>query len=305
MSSMMVSPEYLATAAVDVESIGSALRAANASAAAPITKVMAAGADEVSVAIAAFFAANAEQYQVLSAQAAAFHDRFVQAMSFGVGTYTAAEAANGAPLQTLSSNVLAVLNARTEALLGRPLIGDGANGTAPGEAGKPGGLLYGNGGDGAAATTTGMSGGAGGAAGLIGNGGAGGAGGKGAAGGRGGAGGWLYGSGGAGGAGGVGADTVGATTGGNGGVGGNGGLIGNGGDGGAGGNGDEGGGVTQDGGVGGAGGAGGRGGWLIGSGGSGGDGGYGGSASNSGGFTGSAAVGGAGGAGGRGGLLHG
>ncbi|ORW80788.1 hypothetical protein AWC22_17685 [Mycobacterium riyadhense] len=32
----------------------------------------------------------------------------------------------------------------------RPLIGNGADGTAPGQAGVPGGILYGNGGNGAA-----------------------------------------------------------------------------------------------------------------------------------------------------------
>ncbi|WP_411550947.1 PGRS repeat-containing protein, partial [Mycobacterium shinjukuense] len=68
---------------------------------------------------------------------------------------------------------------------GRPLIGNGADGTSPGQAGGPGGWLYGNGGNGAPGAG-GQPGGAGGAAGLIGNGGNGGAGGAGAAGGGGG-----------------------------------------------------------------------------------------------------------------------
>jgi DprA winged helix domain len=85
-------------------------------------------------------------------------------------------------------------NAPTQALLGRPIIGNGANGAAgTGQAGGAGGILWGNGGNGgsgAAGTATAPAGGggAGGAAGLFGNGGHGGAGGAGAAGAAGGAG---------------------------------------------------------------------------------------------------------------------
>ncbi|EUA85147.1 hypothetical protein I551_8388 [Mycobacterium ulcerans str. Harvey] len=46
--------------------------------------------------------------------------------------------------------MLDVLNAPAQALFGRPLIGDGAGG-APGQSGGDGGLLYGNGGNGATA----------------------------------------------------------------------------------------------------------------------------------------------------------
>jgi hypothetical protein len=142
-----------------------------------------------------------------------------------------------------------------QTLTGRPLVGNGADGTTnaqgAGTPGGPAGWLYGNGGDGGDSTATGVAGGAGGAAGLIGNGGAGGLGGWAAAGGAGGAGGWLYGDGGAGGAGGP----VGT-----GGDGGNALLFGNGGPGGTGGELAEGG-------------AGGRGGFLVGNGGSGGKGG--------------------------------
>ncbi|REN68493.1 PE family protein, partial [Mycobacterium tuberculosis] len=68
-------------------------------------------------------------------------------------------------------------------IVGRPLIGDGANG-GPGQPGGPGGLLYGNGGHGGAGAA-GQDRGAGNSAGLIGNGGAGGAGGNGGIGGAG------------------------------------------------------------------------------------------------------------------------
>ncbi|MBL7507602.1 PE family protein, partial [Escherichia coli] len=126
--------------------------------------------------------AHGQTYQVLSAQAAAFHSQFVQALSGGAQAYAAAEATNFGPLQPLFD----VINAPTQALLGRPLIGNGADGTAANPNGGAGGLLYGNGGNGFSQTTAGLTGGTGGSAGLIGNGGNGGAGGAGANGGAGG-----------------------------------------------------------------------------------------------------------------------
>ena len=228
MSLLVVAPELLVSAAADLESIGSALDAAHVAAAVPTTGLAAAGADEVSAAATALFAGYGQEYQALIAQASAFHQQFVQALSSGAGSYLAAEAANASPLQTYGQDdLLGVVNAPTELLLGRPLIGNGANGTAASPNGGAGGLLYGNGGTGYSETASGVAGGAGGAAGLIGNGGAGGAGGANAAGGAGGHGGWLFGGGGSGGQGGAG---------GAGGAGGNAVLFGNGGAGGAGGN---------------------------------------------------------------------
>jgi hypothetical protein len=59
----------------------------------------------------------------------------VQALAAGPGSYAATEAANASPLQQL----LNLLNAPTEALLKRPLIGNGANGDpGTGTAGGPG-----------------------------------------------------------------------------------------------------------------------------------------------------------------------
>ncbi|MGV7705393.1 PGRS repeat-containing protein, partial [Mycobacterium kansasii] len=80
-----------------------------------------------------------------------------------------AEAVNANPLQSVERELLGAINAPTNTLLGRPLIGDGAAGTAANPNGQSGGLLWGNGGNG----YNGL-GGNGGAAGLIGNGGAGG-----------------------------------------------------------------------------------------------------------------------------------
>ena len=99
-------------------------------AAVPTTGLVAAGADEVSAAVAALFAGYGQEFQALSVQASAFHQQFVQALSSGAGSYLAAEAANASPLQTVRDDLLAAVNAPTEALLGRPLIGNGAIGTA-------------------------------------------------------------------------------------------------------------------------------------------------------------------------------
>ncbi len=202
MSLLITSPATVAAAATHLAGIGSALSTANAAAAAPTTALSVAGADEVSVLIAALFEAYAQEYQALSAQALAFHDQFVQALNMGAVCYAAAETANATPLQalqTVQQNVLTVVNAPTQALLGRPIIGNGANGLPnTGQDGGPGGLLFGNGGNGGSGGVD-QAGGNGGAAGLIGNGGSGGVGGPGiagSAGGAGGAGGLLFGNGG-------------------------------------------------------------------------------------------------------------
>lgn len=214
MSFLVVVPEFLTSAAADVENIGSTLRAANAAAAASTTALAAAGADEVSAAVAALFARFGQEYQAVSAQASAFHQQFVQTLNSASGSYAAAEATIASQLQTAQHDLLGAVNAPTETLLGRPLIGDGAPGTATSPNGGAGGLLYGNGGNGYSATASGVGGGAGGSAGLIGM--------SGGAGGTGGAAG-LLGWGANGGAGGLG-DGVGVDRG-TGGAGGRGGLL--------------------------------------------------------------------------------
>ncbi|WP_141214042.1 PE family protein, partial [Mycobacterium marinum] len=202
---LVVAPEALSAAAANIAGIGSSLGAANAAAVTPTTTVLAAGTDEVSGAIATLFCGYARDYQNLSTQLADFHQQFLQALTGSANSYTAAEAANTNPLQALEQQLLAAINAPTQTLLGRPLIGNGANG-APGQNGADGGLLWGNGGTGGTGDATHPAGGNGGNAGLIGNGGAGGTGyspaaGTGAgggAGGIGGRGGFFFGDGGAG-----------------------------------------------------------------------------------------------------------
>ncbi len=154
MSFVIASPEALLAAATDLAAIRSTIRAANAAAAVPTTGALAPAADEVSAGIAALFGAQAQSYQAVSAQAAAFHDRFVQLLNAGGGSYASAEIANA------QQNLLNAVNAPTQTLLGRPLVGDGADG-ASGPVGQPGGdggILWGNGGNGGDSTSRGCRG---------------------------------------------------------------------------------------------------------------------------------------------------
>ncbi len=123
MSYLIAVPDLMAHATTELSSIGSALTAANAAAAVPTTGVLAAGADDVSAAVASLFAGHAQAYQSLGGQVAAFHQQFLEGLRGASGAYVAAEAANVWPLQDL----LGLINAPTQALLGRPLIGNGTN----------------------------------------------------------------------------------------------------------------------------------------------------------------------------------
>jgi len=73
----------MTSAAKDLASLGSTLNAASAAAATQTTGVVAAAEDEVSAAIASLFSGDAQAYQALSAQAGAFHDQLVQALTAG------------------------------------------------------------------------------------------------------------------------------------------------------------------------------------------------------------------------------
>src|SRR5262249_37914108 len=120
MTYVLVSPEIMGPVAASIEGVGAALASENAAAATLTTNVTSAAADEVSTAIAALFSQHGQGYQKLVAQAAAFHDQFVQTLTSAGDSYAAAEAANVSPLQTIEQDLLGVINAPTELLLGRP-----------------------------------------------------------------------------------------------------------------------------------------------------------------------------------------
>ncbi len=96
MSFVTTHPELLLLAAGDLQGIGAEMAAGSAAAAAPTTGVVPAAADEVSALTAAQFAAHAQMYQAVSAQAAAIHEMFVNTLGISAGSYAACEAANAA-----------------------------------------------------------------------------------------------------------------------------------------------------------------------------------------------------------------
>src|ERR1700722_6802099 len=162
MSFVVAAPDLFASAAADLAGVRSLVSEANAAWAGSTTTVTAAAGDEVSAAIASLFSAHGQQFQALSAQTAAFHAEFVQALHGAGNAYAAMEAGNASPLQAVQHDALAAVNTPTEALLGRPLIGNGTNGAAgTGQAGGDGGILWGNGGNGGSGAT-GQAGGCGG-----------------------------------------------------------------------------------------------------------------------------------------------
>ena len=63
MSYLVAAPDMLASVSTDLAGIGSSLSAANSAAMTPTTGVLAAGADEVSAAVASLFSSHAQQYQ--------------------------------------------------------------------------------------------------------------------------------------------------------------------------------------------------------------------------------------------------
>jgi triacylglycerol lipase len=92
MSYVIAGPELMTAAATDLAGIGSDLSAAHTAAASRTTAVLAAAEDEVSAAIAAVFSAHGQDFAALGAQAAAFHNQFIQALTVSVGSYTSTEA---------------------------------------------------------------------------------------------------------------------------------------------------------------------------------------------------------------------
>jgi len=94
MSYLTAHPDSMATAAADLEEIGSAIGAANSAAASRTTSLVAAARDEVSAATAALFNTYAAEYQAVVAQASSFHDHMVQLLAGSGLAYAETEIAN-------------------------------------------------------------------------------------------------------------------------------------------------------------------------------------------------------------------
>src|SRR6185437_2967581 len=116
MSHVIAAPEMVIAAADDLAGIGSTLGEATAAAAAPTTGIAAAGADDISAAIARVFGTYGQEFQSLGAHAEAFHQDFVNLLRSGAGAYLSTEVANAtataaavSPYQTLVTNTAANL----------------------------------------------------------------------------------------------------------------------------------------------------------------------------------------------------
>jgi hypothetical protein len=93
-SFVSIVPEILSTAADNLQSVGLRLQAQNTAAVVPTTGLIPPASDEVSALTAMQFAAHAQAYQAVSAQAAAIHQMFVTMLAAGADSYATTEAAN-------------------------------------------------------------------------------------------------------------------------------------------------------------------------------------------------------------------
>jgi PE family len=142
MSHVSATPQALADAAGNLAAIASTISKANTTAAAGTAGVKAPGGDSVSAFVSALFAVHAQAYQAAGAQAAYYHDLFVQTLRAGAGSYASAEAANASQLE----KVPGMVSAASQTFAGH-LIGHGANGaTGTGQHGGVGGPSPGSGG---------------------------------------------------------------------------------------------------------------------------------------------------------------
>lgn len=99
---MQIAPESLITASRDLGVIGSELDFAHLKAAPRTTNIVSAAGDEISAAIAGLFGSHAEEFEKVSAQAAAFHDQFTKTLTGSANAYASAEAASAAALSSVA-----------------------------------------------------------------------------------------------------------------------------------------------------------------------------------------------------------
>ena len=118
MSYLISAPDLLAAAAGDLAGIGSEISAANDATAAATTMLLPAASDEVSRTIAALFGAYADEFQMVNAHGAAFHEKFVRAVNAGAASYARAESANAASVQ----HALNLVNRSAQAVLAQPTL---------------------------------------------------------------------------------------------------------------------------------------------------------------------------------------
>lgn len=107
MTSVLVEPGIVTAAVADLESIGTAVTVASAAAAAPTSGLLAAAADEVSVAFASLFGAYGEEFQAVVGQVEAFQTQFQQTLAAAANAYVQTELAAVTALQAALGPVAA------------------------------------------------------------------------------------------------------------------------------------------------------------------------------------------------------
>jgi hypothetical protein len=126
MSFIFAAPEMVQAAAQDLAGIRATLSEASAAAAGPTAAMLAPAEDQVSAAVAAMLGAFGQDYQAISAQTQAFHERFVNLLSAGGEAYLAAEAAN------IEQAAASAVNAPVQAMLQSAVAQGGAAASAGG-----------------------------------------------------------------------------------------------------------------------------------------------------------------------------
>lgn len=116
MSFLTAAPEAVSAAAGNLQVIGSTLEQATAAAAGHTTVIAAAAADDVSLGISELFGTYGQQFQALSADAAAFHNEFVGLLNGGAAAYLGTEVAN--TQQAVGGAAAAAATADSGGLLG-------------------------------------------------------------------------------------------------------------------------------------------------------------------------------------------
>ncbi len=111
MSFVITQPDLLTTAATQWAGLDTAMRQENSVAAAPTLGAPPPAADEVSAMTAARFAAHAQQYQAISARAAALQQLFIDTLRSNADAYAATEAANASTVAVDPSTLTTVAGA--------------------------------------------------------------------------------------------------------------------------------------------------------------------------------------------------
>lgn len=105
MALLAVNPELLASAAAELNNLGSTLTTAQRAAAGPTTGLAAAAEDEVSAAVAALFDRYGREYQLLSLRADAFGRQLTQSLDSAAEAYATAEAQSASSLLDVPRDV--------------------------------------------------------------------------------------------------------------------------------------------------------------------------------------------------------